>query len=573
MSFHQTKKRSRLLNSLPPVVLSLLLAEMAAAVLLIGAGPGPLRWTGVALLAFGALVAIVAQRSLGSGREMAAIIDALQAANQTEADLSRPIEEQGTGSIRELTVLLNRFVERVRGTLEDLQQHSVRTSLASAYGLKYATEASRSAGEQEEYSELIFSSSNETSAAIKELSRRTSGIAEVNSRNLDSARGSLTELGQLSAQISSVADMLKDFHGTVARLETSSANIRDILGTVQGFAAQTNMLALNAAIEAARAGEQGRGFAVVADEVRSLAEKVRGAADEIHGLVEEMGEAVDGAAESTQGMIAGTEQAQTSIGTSSRQFERMVHDFAMAHDDLLRVGAAIEELSVTNREVHERSVEIRDLGRRIGQDMGRSEAQTLVLRQSTEEALGKVSQFRIGRGQLEHVLQIMFQRRDRLQVAIERLLDQGVDMFDRSYRPVAGTNPQKHDVSYARPFQQACQDLVESWRQGIDGAQFCLPLDSSGFVAIHFRDFSHPMTGDPKVDLVRSRNMRFFGDNSAEARKRYENTGLFLLSTYARDTGDLMINMSVPVTVRGRHWGSVFIGLDPAKVFGIQSQG
>lgn len=554
-------------------MLLLLLAELLAALLLIWAGSGPLRWVGAVLLVLGIVLAVIAHRSAGGRGEVAEIIRALEAANQAEGDLSHPIKESGSGSMREMTVLLNRFMERVRSMLEDLQQHSIQVSLASAHGLKYATAASRSAGQQEEYSELIFNSSNETSAAIDELSRRTNGIAEVNSRNLTSARESLGELEQVSTQISSVASMLQEFHGTVARLETSSANIRDILGTVQGFAAQTNMLALNAAIEAARAGEQGRGFAVVADEVRSLAEKVRGAADEINELVEEMGEAVEGAAGSTEGMISGAEQAQAAIGVSSQQFERMVGDFSTAHDDLLRVSAAIEELSVTNQDVHGRSSEIRELGTQIGQDMQRSETQTHALRQSTEEALGKLCQFRIGRGRLEHVLQILFQRRDALEEAIERLLDQGVDMFDRNYRPVAGTEPQKYEVSYAKPFQQACQAIVDSWQHGIDGAQFCLPLDSHGFVAIHFSDFSHPMTGDPKVDLMRSRNMRFFGGNSPQERERYQSAALFMLSTYMRDTGELMINMNVPITARGQHWGGIFLGLDPAKVFGIQSQG
>ncbi|MCH8506180.1 MAG: methyl-accepting chemotaxis protein [Ectothiorhodospiraceae bacterium] len=327
--------------------------------------------------------------------------------------------------------------------------------------------------------------------------------------------------------------------------------------TVQGGAAQTNMLALNAAIEPARAGEQGRGFAVVADEVRGLAEKVHSAAEQISSLVEDMGDAVSRTAEGTEGMIGRAEQARAAVETTAGRFDGMVTDFAATHDDLLLVSSAIEQLSVTNREVHGRSTEIRDLGLQICSDMEASDQQSEKLRASADLSLEKICQFRIGQGRLEGLLEIVEGRRDQLQRAIERLVDEGVDMFDRNYKPVPGTEPQKYELSYAKPFQQACQDLVEGWRGEIPDSPFCLPLDSKGFVVIHYREVSQPPTGDPKVDLLKSRNMRFFDQRDINFTTR------FRLQSYLRDTGEVMFNLTVPVTVKGKRWGGVFMGLKP----------
>jgi methyl-accepting chemotaxis protein len=59
----------------------------------------------------------------------------------------------------------------------------------------------------------------------------------------------------------------------MAPINESSKKIADIIGVIDGIAAQTNILALNAAVEAARAGNQGKGFAVVASEVRNPAQR------------------------------------------------------------------------------------------------------------------------------------------------------------------------------------------------------------------------------------------------------------------------------------------------------------
>lgn len=495
----------------------------------------------------------------------------LETSNSEQIDLSQELLVPSDSPYAALAEQYNGFIKRLRGIIEHFQQHNLMIALSSAQGRLLAEQSAKSAKRQEEVSALVFQSSEQTAHAVQEVSERSAALAEMNTRNLDAARSSQQELSEVSTQVAAISHIMQDFRGTIDELQESTKNISGILTTVLDFSAQTNMLALNAAIEAARAGEQGRGFAVVADEVRHLAGKVGHAADQIQALLKRMSDAVQGADSGTQGMIERSATASEAIARSSAQFSSMVRDFERANDDLLMVSSALEELSITNRESHQHSTEIRQYSVQIGQDMQSSFSKADNLRDATNRALKQLAHFRLGSGRLEEVAALLNQRRHAIEEVFESLAAQGVDLFDERYTPIPNTNPQKHDCSWVAPVRRALQPILDQWNSsnGKDGIIYCLPTNDKGYLPCARPESSQPPTGDPKVDAVRSNFMRFIVTNQSELTHLRECT-LLGFGTFAIPPGVVCFVLYVPIYVRGRHWGVLGTGISP-RALGVET--
>jgi methyl-accepting chemotaxis protein len=92
-------------------------------------------------------------------------------------------------------------------------------------------------------------------------------------------------------------------------------------------------------------------------------------------------------------------------------------------------------------------------------------------------------------------------------------------------------------------------------------AVYAIATDKRGYVPTHNQRFCQPLTGDPAKDLVGNRTKRMFNDRTGA--RCGAHTEPVLVQTYKRDTGEVMHDLSVPIFIKGRHWGGFRVGYPP----------
>ncbi|CAM3237526.1 chemotaxis protein [Pseudomonas floridensis] len=491
---------------------------------------------------------------------------ALEEIANGEGDLSKDLPLLTHDEIRVLASTCNRFLAKQREVISSIQALTVQIAVESARSLKNISDSSDSATDQARFAKEVMDQSNMAVGSIEDVSQQTQGISSTTAQNLSMARGSYSELLEVTGNISQISSSLNEFGVLVSALNERSSSIKSIVGLIQQISSQTNLLALNAAIEAARAGESGRGFAVVADEVRTLAQNVSRATDDISQNIDAMLLEVSSTYEQTLQISQSARETQQVVERASGHFESMIGDFESTNGKLADIAGHIQQFASTNTGINDRVTRIYADSQAIDQRMQHSATATRDLSGVAERVQALLGRFVLGHGELDAAITRASQCRDVLQARLAELHKQGVNLFDQSYKLIPGTDPKQYMTSYTERFALICQEECDKLTKGTRGGKVSFIVDSKGYCPVNNSWVSQKPTGDRAIDLPVCRNKRMFSD--PVGLRAAGNKQRFLLQTYLRDTGEIMTEIDVPFFFDGRHWGNLRMGFDAAQLLG-----
>jgi len=407
----------------------------------------------------------------------------------------------------------------------------------------------------------IASSATQMAHASGQVADNAGMAAEAATRTRDESMQGQHKVQGAIQQIHGVSDSVVQTASLVGKLQDHSNKIQGIAHVINGLADQTNLLALNAAIEAARAGEHGRGFSVVADEVRGLANKTTTATGEIGEMLQEVQKdttqaaaIMSGLVDRMQEMVASTEQVGSvleEIGGCSEQSEVKVQQIV---DSITETASATSHIS-DSVNVVQKGLE------RSEQDIQIVSNQALALSDMGEQIYELLSGLHMDTLH-DRIAGLAYKAAGQIQDAFsqaisEHLISQA-ELFDRDYKPIKNTNPQKYSTAYDRLADKLLPPIQEPILKQHEAIVYAIVTDPNGYVPTHNNRFCKSLSGDYEKDLINNRTKRIFDDRTGS--RCGSHAKKVLLQTYKRDTGEVMHDLSVPIVINGRHWGGFRVG-------------
>jgi methyl-accepting chemotaxis protein len=176
------------------------------------------------------------------------------------------------------------------------------------------------------------SSVAQSSSAIEEMFANIQSVTQTLIRNATNVKdlANASEVGRTG---------LSEVAANIREISRESEGLLEINAVMENIASQTNLLSMNAAIEAAHAGEAGKGFAVVADEIRKLAENSGEQSKTISTVLKKIKSSIDEITKSTDTVL--------------NKFEAIDSGIRIVSDQEENIRNAMEEQSIGSQQILE----------------------------------------------------------------------------------------------------------------------------------------------------------------------------------------------------------------------------
>jgi methyl-accepting chemotaxis protein len=272
-------------------------------------------------------------------------------------DLTQHLNVTHNDDIGRLFRGYNHALENIHGLVTEVVGAVHSTAEASTQIVSATQQLTYGIHEQAQQTSSVATAMEEMTATISENTKHAENAAKEAEQVSLEARKSGEIMQRAIENMNQIAEVVLQSAATVEALGKSSAQIGEVIRTIEEIADQTNLLALNAAIEAARAGEQGRGFAVVADEVRKLAERTQQATREITSTIQQIQHDTNDAVSAMHKGTNEVNMGKTSAAEAANALNTIIQRTRTVSDAIAFVASADEEQSTTSTEIA-RNIEI-----------------------------------------------------------------------------------------------------------------------------------------------------------------------------------------------------------------------